>query len=155
MPPLTFYLHILTKVFKLWKVSKVTIKDGNCSSLLPKPPKVLTSITLNTFVLKTNNVAVVALMLQSGRGAFQCLPPLHHCRHGPEASMRRMPPPDHRQVPAQSHRLPLARGVRAVRGVRGRAAQLLLSAGLQTLLQAGLCGVSVTFIITFSTRSRE
>lgn len=66
----------------------------------------------------------------------------HHCRHGPEASVRWMPPADHRQIPAQSHRLPLARGVCAVRGVRGRAPELLLSAGPQTLLQAGLCGVS-------------
>lgn len=78
----------------------------------------------------------------------------HHCRHGPEASVRRMPPADHRQIPAQSHRLPLARGVCAVRGVRGRAPELLLSAGPQTLLQAGLCGVSARLSHHFSTRSR-
>lgn len=62
-----------------------------------------------------------------------------HCRYGSEGSVCRMPPADHRQIPAQGHRPPLARGVRAVRGVRGRAQELLLSAGPQTLLQAGLC----------------
>lgn len=63
----------------------------------------------------------------------------HPCRNGAEGSVCRMPPAHHRQIPAQGHRLPLARGVRAVRGVRGRAPELLLSAGPQTLLQAGLC----------------
>lgn len=77
------------------------------------------------------------------------------CRHGSEASVRRMPPPHHRQIPAQSHRLPLARGVCAVRGVRRRAPELLLSAGLQTLLQAGLCGVSTHLYRHFSPRGRK
>lgn len=53
-----------------------------------------------------------------------------------------MPPADQRPIPAQSHWRPLARGLRAVRGVRGRAPRLLLPAGPQTLLQAGLRGVS-------------
>lgn len=69
--------------------------------------------------------------------------------------MRRMPPADHRQIPTQSHRLPLARRVCAVRGVRGRAAELLLSAGLQTLLQAGLCGVSAHLCHHFFSRGHE
>lgn len=42
---------------------------------------------------------------------------------------------DQRQIPAPGHRLSLARGVRALRGVRGRAEELLLCAGPQTLLQ--------------------
>lgn len=66
----------------------------------------------------------------------------HHCRYGSEGSVRRMPPTDHRQIPAQSHWRPLAWGLCAVRSVRGRAQELLLSAGPQTLLQTGLCWVS-------------
>lgn len=77
--------------------------------------------------------------------------------------MCRMPPADHRQVPAQSHRRPLARGVCAVRGVRGRAHGLLLPAGPQTLLQAGLRRVSadpklfitVWFVLMLQLRSHS
>lgn len=73
---------------------------------------------------------------------FQWKDLLHDSRYGSEGGVCRMSAADQRQIPAQGHRLSLAWSVRALRGVRGRAQELLLCAGPQTLLQTGLCWVS-------------
>lgn len=56
-------------------------------------------------------------------------------------AVRRVPAQDQGQVPAPGGGRPLARALCAVRRVRGRAQELLLSAGAQTLLQERLCQV--------------
>ncbi|CAL8238302.1 unnamed protein product, partial [Merluccius merluccius] len=62
--------------------------------------------------------------------------------HGPEAGgVRRVPQSHPGPLPAPGRRRPVARGVRAVRGVRELPEQHLLSAGPQTLLQTGLSRV--------------